>query len=234
MTTARIGIEHIPFNPGLRRARLARGWTRAQLAQEAKVSQQAVGDYERLKKWPTVQNAERISLTLRIPEDSLFPEQLGFLVKTSGGARRVSTEVEVLALDFIPAGLLEWDGNLSEAESFDRHERIEQVISTLTAREADVVRRRYGLAGAESQTLEQVASAFHVTKERIRQIETRALRKLRHPTRTHVLRDYPPEHPLTLHERREKWDREHPSARPVSAVSDTLGDIADARLRRAR
>lgn len=67
---------------------------------------------------------------------------------------------------------------------------IEDVINSLTPRERDVVRMRYGLDDGRTKTLEEIGTVFHVTKERVRQIESKALRKLRHPYRSAVLRDY--------------------------------------------
>ena len=69
-------------------------------------------------------------------------------------------------------------------------EQLEDVMSTLTPREAKVVKLRFGLEDGKSRTLEEVGSQFNVTRERIRQIEAKALRKLRHPSRSKKLRDY--------------------------------------------
>lgn len=68
-------------------------------------------------------------------------------------------------------------------------EIIEAVLSTLTTREADVLRRRFGLETGEPQTLEEIGQSYGVTRERIRQIETKAMRKMRHPLRTKLLKE---------------------------------------------
>ena len=65
-----------------------------------------------------------------------------------------------------------------------------QVLNTLTPRENEVLRKRYGLDDNRPKTLEEVGREFNVTRERIRQIEAKALRKLRHPSRTKKLKDY--------------------------------------------
>ena len=65
-----------------------------------------------------------------------------------------------------------------------------EVLSTLTERERKVLELRFGLEDGEVHTLEEVGEEFHVTRERIRQIESKALRKLRHPSRSRKLRDY--------------------------------------------
>lgn len=69
-------------------------------------------------------------------------------------------------------------------------EQLLQVLSTLTPREQEVLRMRYGIDDARAKTLEEVGKEFNVTRERIRQIEAKALRKLRHPNRTKKLKDY--------------------------------------------
>ena len=69
-------------------------------------------------------------------------------------------------------------------------EQLEEVMGTLTPREAKVLKLRFGLEDGKARTLEEVGREFEVTRERIRQIEAKALRKLRHPTRSKKLRDY--------------------------------------------
>ena len=69
-------------------------------------------------------------------------------------------------------------------------EQLEEVMSTLTPREAKVLKLRFGLEDGKSRTLEEVGKEFNVTRERIRQIEAKALRKLRHPSRSKKLKDY--------------------------------------------
>ena len=69
-------------------------------------------------------------------------------------------------------------------------EQLSDVLSTLTPREAKVLKLRFGLEDGRSRTLEEVGKEFNVTRERIRQIEAKALRKLRHPSRSRKLKDY--------------------------------------------
>ena len=69
-------------------------------------------------------------------------------------------------------------------------EQLEEVMNTLTPREAKVLKLRFGLEDGRARTLEEVGREFQVTRERIRQIEAKALRKLRHPSRSKKLRDY--------------------------------------------
>ena len=69
-------------------------------------------------------------------------------------------------------------------------EQLEEIIQTLTPREAKVLKLRFGLEDGKARTLEEVGREFQVTRERIRQIEAKALRKLRHPSRSKKLKDY--------------------------------------------
>ena len=69
-------------------------------------------------------------------------------------------------------------------------EQLDEVLSTLTDREQKVLRLRFGLDDGRARTLEEVGKEFNVTRERIRQIEAKALRKLRHPSRSRKLKDY--------------------------------------------
>lgn len=69
-------------------------------------------------------------------------------------------------------------------------EQIDQVLGTLTEREEKVLRLRFGLEDGRSRTLEEVGQMFNVTRERIRQIEAKALRKLRHPNRSNKVKDF--------------------------------------------
>jgi RNA polymerase primary sigma factor len=69
-------------------------------------------------------------------------------------------------------------------------EQIDSVLGSLTPRERRVLQLRFGLEDGRSRTLEEVGKEFNVTRERIRQIEAKALRKLRHPSRSRKLKDY--------------------------------------------
>ena len=75
-------------------------------------------------------------------------------------------------------------------------ERIEELLKTLTYREREIIRLRYGLADGYSYTLEEVGRIFKVTRERVRQIEAKAVAKLQHPVRSGMLSSFVPEGPL--------------------------------------
>ena len=89
--------------------------------------------------------------------------------------------------DFIEA-----DGETPEDEVSKNllREDLEDVLDTLSPRERDVLRLRYGLEDGRMKTLEEIGQIFNVTRERIRQIEAKALRKLRHPNRNSILKEY--------------------------------------------
>jgi RNA polymerase primary sigma factor len=69
-------------------------------------------------------------------------------------------------------------------------EQVQHALAALSERERQVLELRFGLVDGKDHTLEEVSRYFKVTRERIRQIEAKALRKLRHPTRSRLLRDY--------------------------------------------
>jgi RNA polymerase primary sigma factor len=90
--------------------------------------------------------------------------------------------------DFIPD-----DSSISPAEEMvnaNMVDHLNEILSTLTEREEQVVRMRFGIGVDTSHTLEEVGETFNVTRERIRQIEAKALRKLRHPSRSKILKHF--------------------------------------------
>jgi RNA polymerase primary sigma factor len=78
----------------------------------------------------------------------------------------------------------------NSAGAFLRRGEVEKVLSTLTDREAKIIKLRFGIDSGYPRTLEEVGRIFRVTRERVRQIEAKAIRKLRHPSRSKSLRDY--------------------------------------------
>jgi RNA polymerase primary sigma factor len=100
----------------------------------------------------------------------------------------VGEEEDSALADFIPD-----DGALAPAEVASQEllrEQVETVLGSLNQRESEVLRLRFGLVDGRNRTLEEVGKEFNVTRERIRQIEAKALRKLRHPSRSRKLKDY--------------------------------------------
>ncbi len=100
----------------------------------------------------------------------------------------VGSEENSVLVDFIPD-----DSIASPVEETTREllrQQMHDILGSLTTREREVLSWRFGLTDGEAHTLEEVGQMYGVTRERIRQIEAKALRKLRHPTRSRKLRDY--------------------------------------------
>lgn len=79
---------------------------------------------------------------------------------------------------------------IANCEKQDLHNTLEKVLSTLSEREANILRLRFGLDGNVPMTLEEVGKEYGITKERVRQIEIKALQKMRNPVRSNQLKDY--------------------------------------------
>lgn len=77
-----------------------------------------------------------------------------------------------------------------EIEKSDLREKLEEILSTLTEREETIVRMRFGLDDEKPKTLEEVANRFNITRERVRQIEVKAINKLRRPSRNETLKEF--------------------------------------------
>ncbi|MBI1801351.1 MAG: RNA polymerase sigma factor RpoD [Chloroflexi bacterium] len=123
---------------------------------------------------------------------SLPPKKVSWLLRVS--RRTVSLEKPVGEEEDSELGnFIEDESSPTPAESAYHtllQEKLEEVLSTLTPREARILRLRYGLHNGHAHTLEEVGRKFGLTRERIRQIEVEALRRLRHPRRSRQLRDY--------------------------------------------
>ena len=100
----------------------------------------------------------------------------------------IGDEEDSTLSDFIPE--TNTDGPIEEASSNLMKESVQEVLETLDAREKQVIEHRFGMKDGRSKTLEEVGRYFGVTRERVRQIEAKALRKLRHPTRSQRLRGF--------------------------------------------
>ena len=152
----------------------------------------------------TINKVIRTSRTLlqelgREPSEEELAEALGMSVEKVRDILKIAQEPVSLETpigeeedshlgDFIPA-----EGASDPAELASEtlmREQIRKAISTLTPREQRVLELRYGLDDGRSRTLEEVGLEFGVTRERIRQIESKAIRKLRHPTRSRIFQDY--------------------------------------------
>ena len=139
---------------------------------------------QELGREPTTQEiAERLHMTSKKVEEVLNMAQEPVSLETP-----VGEEEDSHLVDFIQDEKMSF---LQDEASFVfLHEQLMEVLKTLTPREQQVLSLRFGLYDGQPRTLEEVGKQFHVTRERIRQIEDKALRKLRHPSRSRKLKDY--------------------------------------------
>jgi RNA polymerase primary sigma factor len=132
-------------------------------------------------------SAEEISQEMNMPVDKVR-EILKIAQEPVSLETPIGEEEDSHLGDFIPD---EGASEPSEAASFTLlKEQLVDVLSTLTPREEKVLKLRFGIEDGRTRTLEEVGKEFNVTRERIRQIEAKALRKLRHPSRSKKLKDF--------------------------------------------
>ena len=136
-----------------------------------------------LNREPT--NAE-IAARVEMPEDKV--KELRAMVKDTVSMNQTLNDEEDATLEDLIADNDEEAPALAIMRN-EVTEKIDGVLNTLESREADILRRRYGLENGRPQTLEEVGKFYGLSKERIRQIEEKALKKLRNPLRAGVLRE---------------------------------------------
>jgi RNA polymerase primary sigma factor len=145
---------------------------------------------QELGREPTIEEiAEAMS---RGQEVVVTPTKVREIIKASQQAVSLETPIGEEG-DAHLGDFIEDRGALAPAEAATSQllkEQVEAVLDSLTGRERRVLQLRYGLEDGRARTLEEVGKEFNVTRERIRQIEAKALRKLRHPSRSRKLRDY--------------------------------------------
>jgi len=165
--------------------------TAAELSRAAGISSSTIGLYLNLKKTPITlygrwsDSVLKIAKCLKVPPEMLFPEQ--HLTKA---LKRNTIEGEVTLEEMgelvSTAGINYISEEIEKDAQDELHDKLEKYLGALPSRERKILEKRFGInqEGSEGgKTYDQVAEDFSVTRERIRQIEKKALRRLRHPSR---------------------------------------------------
>jgi RNA polymerase sigma factor (sigma-70 family) len=188
----KIGADVLYFNPYLRAARVQAGYkSRSDLCRVTGITLSGYCEYERLRTYPVRPKiVAALETHLFRTYDQLFPKEIRDAIDMGAGRWRrleLVREVPIQSLSYDEAPELSYTIDI-DSPTLD--EQLTEVLHTLPDRGRYVLEHRFGLNGGQVQTLQKIADDLKITKERVRQIEAKALRKMRHPTRSDLLREY--------------------------------------------
>ncbi len=184
-----IGIKAIPYNLAMRQARREANLTQGQLSEMTGIHPSQISGIERLCQPVNERQATEIALVLGYDIDYLFPLETRQFRSVQTRSIEFVTIVE--SLDALPLEELETLCLPNPERVFESKELTEMIrttVKTLPLREQAILNYKFGLDGQEPMTLEAIGDKMGITRERIRQIQDRAMRRLRHPGRSRDLR----------------------------------------------